>query len=122
MKKKGQHKERVTLTISLEGIRIEDETTQVSVQISQILAELTEHSPIIIQISSDPSSRKNWMYDHTTVRPYNVLLATCVANCTTGTPTPRLCPVVQWSVHWAPCRTTRARHWKKNASSAFRLG
>ena len=37
MKKKGQHKERVTLTISLEGIRIEDETTQVSVQISQIL-------------------------------------------------------------------------------------
>ena len=42
----------MTLAISLEGIRIEDETTQVSVQISQILAELTEHSPIIIQISS----------------------------------------------------------------------
>ena len=37
MKKKGQHKERVALTISLEGIRIEDETTQVSMQISQIL-------------------------------------------------------------------------------------
>ena len=53
------------------------------------------------------------MYDHTTVRPYKVLLATCVANCTTGTPTPRLCPVVQWSVHWAPCRTTWARRWKK---------
>ena len=65
----------MTLTISLEGIRIEDETTQVSVQISQILAELTEHSPIIIQISSNPSSRKNL-----DVRPYDratVQGATC---------------------------------------------
>ena len=58
----------MTLTISLEGIRIEDETTQVSVQIGQILAELTEHGPIIIQISSNPSSRKKWMYDLTTVQ------------------------------------------------------
>ena len=65
----------MTLTISLEGIRIEDETTQVSVQISQILAELTEHSLIIIQISSNPSSRKNL-----DVRPYDratVQGATC---------------------------------------------
>ena len=40
-------------------------------------------------------------------RPYKVLLLTCVVNCTAGTPTPRLCPVVQWLVHWAPSRTTR---------------
>ena len=39
--------------------------------------------------------------------PYKALLLTCVVNCTAGTPTPRLCPVVQWSVHWAPSRTTR---------------
>ena len=36
-----------------------------------------------------------------TVRQYNrpskVLLLTCVVNCTAGTPTPRLCPVVQWT-------------------------
>ena len=69
-----------------------------------------------------------------TVRPYKVLLLVCVVNCTAGTPTPRLCPVVQWSVHWAPSRTTRvlvlagARRCaletcgKKNASSSFRLG
>ena len=30
----------------------------------------------------------------TTVRPYKVLLITCVVNCTAGTRTPRLCPVV----------------------------
>ena len=47
------------------------------------------------------------MYDRTTVRPYKVLLLTCVVNCTAGTPTPRLCSVFQWSVHWAPSRTTR---------------
>ena len=35
-----------------------------------------------------------------------MLLLTCVVNCTAGTPTPRLYPVVQWSVHWAPSRTT----------------
>ena len=74
------------------------------------IAELTERSPIITQNSSNPSCRKNLdvrPYDRTTVRPYKVLLLTCVVNCTAGTPTPRLCPVVQWSVHWAPSRTTR---------------
>ena len=50
-------------------------------------------------------------------RLYKVLLLTCVINCTTGTPTPQLCPVVQWSVHWAPSWTiwvlvlARARHY-----------
>ena len=79
-----------------------------------VLAELAERSPIIKQNSSNPSSRKNL-----DVRPCKVLLLTCVANCTAGTPTPRLCPVVQWSVHWAPSRTTRvlvlagARRWEK---------
>ena len=43
----------------------------------------------------------------TTIRPYKVLLLTCVVNCTADTPMPRLCPVVQWSVHWTPSRTTR---------------
>ena len=69
------------------------------------------------------------------LQPYKVLLLTCVVSCTVGTSMPRLCSVVQWSVHWAPSRTTRvlvlagARHCdletcrkKKNASSAFRLG
>ena len=94
--------------------------------VEQILAELAERSPIIIQNSSNPSSRKDLdvrPYD----RPYKVLLLTCVVNCTAGT------LVVQWSVHWAPSRTTRvlvlagARRCaletcgKKNASSAFRL-
>ena len=41
------------------------------------------------------------------MRPYKVLLLPCVVNCTAGSPTPRLCPVVQLSVHWAPSRTTR---------------
>ena len=74
------------------------------------IVELAECSPIIIQSSSNPSSRKNLdvrPYDRATARPYKVLLLTCVVNCTAGTPTPRLCPVVQWSVHWAPSRTTR---------------
>ena len=57
--------------------------------LSRLIAELAERSPIIIQNSSNPSSRKNL-----DVRPYKVLLLTCVVNCTTGTPTPRLCPVV----------------------------
>ena len=60
-----------------------------------VIAEHAERSPIIIQNgSSIPSSRKNldlWPYG----RPYMVLLLTCVVNCTVGTPTPRLCPVVQ---------------------------
>ena len=68
----------------------------------KIIAELAERCPTIIQNSCNPSSRKNL-----DVRPYKVLLLTCVVNCTAGTPTPRLCSVVQWSVHWAPSRTTR---------------
>ena len=72
---------------------------------TSLIAELAEHSPMIIQNSSNPSSRKK--FGCTTVRPYKVLLLTCVVNCTAGTPTPRLCSVVQWSVHWAPSRTTR---------------
>ena len=86
--------------------------------ISAMIAELEEHSPIILQNSSNPSSRKNLdvrpydlttlrpydrttvrPYDRTTVRPYKVLLLTCVVNCTAGTPTLRHCSVVQWSVH-----------------------
>ena len=70
-------------------------------------AELAERSPIIIQNCSNPSSRKNLDVRPYDRRPYKVLLLTCVVNCTAGTPTPRLCPVVQWSVHWAPSRTTR---------------
>ena len=50
-----------------------------------IIAELAERSPITIQNSSNPSSRKIWLYDRTTVRPYKVLLLACAANCTTGT-------------------------------------
>ena len=34
----------------------------------RIIAELAERSPIIIQNSSNPSSRKIWMYDRTTVQ------------------------------------------------------
>ena len=52
---------------------------------SEFIAELAERSPIIIQNSNNPSSRKNWdvrpydrttvqPYDHTTVRSYKVLL------------------------------------------------
>ena len=70
-----------------------------------LIAELAEHSPIIIQNSSNPSSQKNLVVqlcDHTTIRLYKVLLLTCVVNYTTGSPMPWLCPVVQWSVHWAP--------------------
>ena len=36
-----------------------------------MIAELTEHSPIIIQNSSNPSSQKNldvWLYNHMTVQ------------------------------------------------------
>ena len=60
-----------------------------------IIVELAERSPIIIQNSSNPSSRKNLVvrpydrttvrpYDRTTVRPYKVLLLTCVVNCAPG--------------------------------------
>ena len=71
-----------------------------------ILAELVEHSPIIIQNSSNSSGWKIWMYGCTTIWPYKVLLLTCMVNCTAGTPMPWLCSVVQWSVHWAPSWTT----------------
>ena len=72
----------------------------------EFIAELAEHSPIIIQNSSDPLSRKNLdvrPYDHTTVQGATL---TCKVNYTVGTPTPQLCSVVQWSVQWALSRTT----------------
>ena len=101
-----------------------------------MIAELTEHSPIIIQNSTvvTHQAKKIWMYDCTTIRLYKVLLLTCVFNCSVGMPTPRLCPVFQWSVQWALSWTTwvlvlaGARRCalemcgKKNVSSAFRLG
>ena len=86
--------------------------THTSCQIAtckQFIAELAEHSPIIIQNSSNPSSWKNLdvrPYNRTTIWLYKMLLLTCVVNCTMGTQTPWLCPVVQWSVHWALHRTT----------------
>ena len=73
----------------------------------EFIAELTEHSPVIIQNSSDPLSRKNLdvrPYDHTTVQGATL---TCEVNYTVGTPTPQLCLVVQWSVQWALSRTTQ---------------
>ena len=42
-----------------------------------------------------------------TVPPYKVLVLTCMVNYTAGTPMPRLCSVVRWSVHWAPSQTTQ---------------
>ena len=62
-----------------------------------ILVELAERSPIITQNRSNPSRWKNldlWLY--------KVVLLTCH-----GMPTPRLCSVIQWSVHWAPSQTTQ---------------
>ena len=56
---------------------------------TQIIAELAERSPIVIKNCRNPSSRKN--FGCTTVRPYMVLLLTCVVNCNVGTPTSRLC-------------------------------
>ena len=41
-----------------------------------------------------------------TVPPYKVLVLTCMVNCTAGKPTPQLCSVVWWSVHWALSQTT----------------
>ena len=70
-----------------------------------IIVELAERSPII-QSSSNPSSQKN-LDVRTTVWLHKVLLLTCVVNCTMGTPTPWLCSVVQWSVHWASSWTTQ---------------
>ena len=45
-----------------------------------LIAELAERSPIIIQNSSNPSSRKKL-----DVRQYKVLLLICVVNCIAGT-------------------------------------
>ena len=72
-----------------------------------IIVEHAECSPIIIQNSSNPSSNTIGCttvrpYDHMTVQPHKVLLLTCAVNCTAGTPKAQLCPVVQWSMHWAP--------------------
>ena len=53
-----------------------------------MIAELAERSPIIIQIVVTHQAEKNWMYDRTTVRLYNVLLLTCVVNCTAGSSSP----------------------------------
>ena len=90
-------------------VTLRGQRAKIRLDIVFIIAELSERSPIIIQNgNSNPSSRKKFGHmDRTTVRPYKVLLLTCVVNCTAGTPTPRLFPVVQWSVHWAPSRTTR---------------
>ena len=101
----------------------------------EIIAELAERSPIIIKNSSNPSSWKNLNvrpYVRTTVWPYKVLLLTCVVNCTAGTPTPRLCPVVSAlgsesdDPGSSPGRGKALCPWdvreKKNASSAFRFG
>ena len=57
--------------------------------------------------SSNPPSRKYLdvrPYDRTTVQGATFNMH---GNCTVGTLTPRLCSVVQWSVHWVPSRTTR---------------
>ena len=73
----------------------------------EFIAELAEHSPVIIQNSSDPLSRKNLdvrPYDHTTVQGATL---TCEVNYTVGTPTPQLCSIVQWSVQWALSQTTQ---------------
>ena len=71
------------------------------------------------------------MYDRTTVQGVYFKHAWSTVP---RAPTARLCPVVQWSVHWAPSQMTRvlvlarARRFalekcrKKNASYAFRLG
>ena len=95
-------------------------------------AELTEHSPIIIQNSSNPSSQKIWMYDRTTVQGATFDMRGQLYR--GQLPTPWLCPVFQWSVQWALSWTTwvlvlaGARRCalemcgKKNVSSAFRLG
>ena len=66
-----------------------------------LIGELAECSPIIIKIVVTHQAKKIWMYNCTTVWLYKVLLLTCVVNCTAGMLTPRLCSVVQWSVHWA---------------------
>ena len=69
-----------------------------------VIVELAERNPIIIQNSSNPSSQKNLdvrLYDCMTVQGATFNM------CTAGTPMPWLCPVVQWSVHWAPSQMTQ---------------
>ena len=104
-----------------------------------LIAELAEHSPIIIQNSSNPSSQKNLvlrLYDCTTVQLYKVLLLTCVVNCTTGRPchgfvqqSSGQCTGLQvgrpgfqsWlGQGFVPLRLAGKK--KKFANSAFRLG
>ena len=76
------------------------------------IAELAERSPKLYKIEVTHQAKKTWMYDRTTVQPYN---RTTVQGATfnmrgqlyRGHANPQLCPVVQWSVHWAPSRMTR---------------
>ena len=80
-----------------------------------IIVELAERSPIIIQNSSNPSSRKNLVvrpYDRTTVRPYD---RTTVQGATFNMLTTRV--LVLARVRRCALETCG----KKNASSAFRL-
>ena len=51
-------------------------------------------APSFYKIVVTHQAEKIWMYDHTTIRPYKVLLLTCMVNCTAGTPMPQPCPVV----------------------------
>ena len=69
---------------------------------NKFIAELAERSPIIIKNSSNPSSRKN-----VDVRPSDRTTVQGATFNMRGQLTPRRCSVVQWSVHWAPRRTTR---------------
>ena len=80
-----------------------------------IIVELAERSPIIIQNSSNPSSRKNLVvrpYDRTTVRSYD---RTTVQGATFNMLTTRV--LVLARVRRCALETCG----KKNASSAFRL-
>ena len=108
----------------------------ITVEHRLFIAELAEHSSIIIQNSSNPSSRKNldvWPYGRTTVQLYDCTRSYFKHAWST---VPQACQChsfVQWSVHWAPSQTTWVSPgqgkvlcpWnvreKKNASSAFRL-
>ena len=77
------------MQVAILGIEKEEPHQKLIQYHLNMIAELAERSPIIIQNSSNPSSWKNLdvrPYNHTTVWPYD---------CT------RFCPVVQWSVHWA---------------------
>ena len=71
---------------------------------NSLIAELAERSPINIQNSSNPSAKKIWMYDHTTIQGATFNMH---GQMYCGTPMPWLCSVVQWSVHWAPSWMTQ---------------